>query len=173
MSLVIKCYLCAVMRIRRAELGDVESLLRIFGRARDFMASYGNAGQWGSDYPSRALVEADIVAGNSFVVEMEGGEVIATFCHILGDDPTYEHIEGKWLNDSPYGTIHRIASDGTRQGVFSEVLRWALERCPNMRIDTHKDNAPMLHLLEKEGFTYCGVIYCHNGTPREAFQKEL
>lgn len=161
------------MNIRRAEYSDIDSMLRIFACAREFMASYGNAGQWGSGYPSRELVLCDIEAGNAFVVEDESGVVCATFCHILGDDPTYEKIEGKWLNNNPYGTIHRIASDGTQRGVFHAVLRWALERCPNMRIDTHKDNLPMLHLLEKEGFTRCGVIYCHNGTPREAFQKEL
>lgn len=161
------------MRIRRAELSDVESLMRIFSRARDFMASYGNAGQWGSGYPSRELVEADIEAGNSFVVETASGDVVATFCHILGDDPTYQTIDGEWLNDKPYGTIHRIASDGTQSGIFAYVLNWALDRCPNMRIDTHADNVPMLHMLEKEGFTHCGVIYCHNGTPREAFQKEI
>lgn len=161
------------MKIRRAERSDAESMMRIFARARAFMASYGNAGQWGSNYPSRELVESDIAEGNAFVVESAEGEVIATFCHILGDDPTYAMIEGEWLNDKPYGTIHRIASEGTQRGVFGEVLRWALERCPNLRIDTHKANMPMLHLLEREGFVRCGVIYCHNGTPREAFQKEL
>lgn len=161
------------MKIRRAEYGDVEQMLRIFASAREFMASYGNAGQWGSEYPSRELILSDIEFGNAFIVEDESGVACATFCHILGDDPTYENIEGEWLNANPYGTIHRIASDGRIRGVFGKVLSWALERCPNMRIDTHKDNLPMLHLLEKEGFTRCGVIYCHNGTPREAFQKEL
>lgn len=161
------------MNIRRAEHSDIESMLRIFAYAREFMASYGNDSQWGSDYPSRELIQHDIAEGNAFVVENDGGVVCATFCHIIGDDATYQTIEGQWLNDNPYGTIHRIASDGTMQGVFRYVLRWALQRCPNLRIDTHKDNLPMLHLLEKEGFTRCGVIYCHNGTPREAFQKEL
>lgn len=161
------------MKIRSAEYSDIEQMMRVFARAREFMASYGNAGQWGSAYPSRSLIEGDIAAGHAFVVESDEGVVCAAFCHILGDDPTYDIIEGEWLNDRPYGTIHRIASDGSVRGIFRYVLCWALERCPNMRIDTHKDNLPMLHLLEKEGFTRCGVIYCHNGTPREAFQKEL
>ena len=167
------CYLCCVMTIRQAQHTDIEQMLRIFAHAREFMASYGNDNQWGSNYPSRELILGDIESGNAFVVEDDRGEVCATFCHILGDDATYQHIEGEWLNGNPYGTIHRIASDGSQRGVFREVLRWALQRCPNLRIDTHKNNLPMLHLIEREGFTHCGVIYCHNGTPREAFQKEL
>ena len=32
---------------------------------------------------------------------------------IIGADPTYEVIEdGAWPDNSPYGTIHRIAGDG-------------------------------------------------------------
>lgn len=42
----------------------------------------------------------------------------------------------------------------------------------DIRIDTHKDNKPMLHLIRKNGFTRCGVIIVDDGTPREAFQKK-
>jgi hypothetical protein len=32
---------------------------------------------------------------------------------MIGKDPTYAVIEnGNWLNDEPYGVIHRIASNG-------------------------------------------------------------
>ena len=69
------------MNIRRAEHSDIESMLRIFAHAREFMASYGNDSQWGSDYPSRELIQHDIAEGNAFVVENDGGVVCATFCH--------------------------------------------------------------------------------------------
>ena len=36
-------------------------------------------------------------------------------------------------------------------------------------MDTHADNAPMRHLLEKSGFSHRGTIYVEDGTPRLAF----
>jgi hypothetical protein len=34
--------------------------------------------------------------------------MVATFCFWQGKDDTYDYIEnGKWLNDKPYGVVHR------------------------------------------------------------------
>ena len=41
----------------------------------------------------------------------------------------------------------------------------------NIRIDTHKDNKIMQGLLERHGFSYCGIIYLLNGAPRLAYQR--
>jgi hypothetical protein len=46
-----------------------------------------------------------------------------------------------------------------------------LEDSGNIRIDTHRDNVPMLSLLDKSGFERCGIIYLKNGDERIAFQK--
>ena len=40
-----------------------------------------------------------------------------------------------------------------------------------LRADTHADNKIMQHLLEKNGFTKCGIIHVEDGTPRIAYQK--
>ena len=45
--------------------------------------------------------------------------------------------------------------------------------CGNLKIDTHRDNRIMQHLLDKNGFTYCGIIYLDDGTERLAYQKQL
>ena len=55
--------------------------------------------------------------------------------------------------------------------VYSEYVKWCFERCPNLRIDTHEDNRIMQHLLEKNGFIYCGEITVEDGTSRMAYQK--
>lgn len=90
-----------------------------------------------------------------------------------GADPTYQVIEGgAWLNDAlPYGTIHRLASSGKSKGVASAVIEWCLEHCQSLRADTYADNQIMQHLLEKNGFTRCGIIHVADGTPRIAYQK--
>jgi len=36
----------------------------------------------------------------------------------------------------------------------------------NIRIDTHRDNRIMQHVISKYGFTYCGIIYLANGDER-------
>ena len=77
------------------------------------MTSHGNPTQWGSTYPPKALLAQDIEDGNSYVCE-EHGNIIATFYYKEGRDDTYTKIyNGQWLDESPYGVVHRITSDGT------------------------------------------------------------
>lgn len=161
------------MIIRKTTLADMDIILKIYTDARSFMASHGNPTQWGSIYPSKALLESDIQAGYSYVCE-EHGKIIAVFYYRFGTDDTYQRIyNGEWLNESPYGVVHRIASDGTIRGTASFCLQWALEQCGNLRIDTHRDNTIMQHTLDKNGFIYCGVIYLEDGSERIAYQKKI
>ncbi|MEI3312611.1 MAG: GNAT family protein [Faecalibacterium prausnitzii] len=53
----------------------------------------------------------------------------------------------------------------------SAVLDWSMEHCQSLRADTHADNKIMQHLLEKNGFTRCGIIHVADGSPRFAYQK--
>ena len=90
---------------------------------------------------------------------------------IPGPDPTYSYIEdGAWLNDNPYHVIHRIAVAKPGKGYARQMLDWAFERAGTVRIDTHRDNVIMHHILRKYGFEYCGVIYLANGDARDAYQ---
>ncbi|WP_314967688.1 GNAT family N-acetyltransferase [Phocaeicola abscessus] len=163
----------APIGIREAEPKDLLALMQLFEYARRFMELTGNPHQWVDGYPQRALMEKEIAAGHCFVCLDGRGRIVGTFCFIVGDDPTYALIEnGHWLNEEPYGTIHRLASDGTVRGVGDACIAWCLERMPNLRADTHEDNRVMQNLLRKNGFKTCGTIYTHNGTPRLAFQLE-
>lgn len=157
--------------IRNATAADLNNLQRIFSSARAYMTATGNPDQWTPDYPSDALLLSEIAANHCFVIVNDEGRVNATFCFIEGDDPTYAEIDGAWLNREPYATIHRIASDGTSSGILHQAMEWGSRQTDNIRIDTHEKNRPMLEAISREGFSYCGVIICHNGTPRLAFQK--
>ena len=91
-----------------------------------------------------------------------------------GEDHTYQNIyNGKWINTAPYGVVHRITSDRTVKGAASFCLDWAFKKCRNLKIDTHKDNQIMQHLLEKNGFTYCGIIYTDDGTETACLPEML
>ena len=95
----------------------------------------------------------------------------AVFSFLPGEDPTYGEIDGAWLSDEPYCTIHRVASRGEAHGLTGEIFHWCMDRCGHLRIDTHADNKPMQRAIEKFGFVYCGIIKAHDGTPRIAFEK--
>ena len=156
--------------IRPATFADLPAIENIYAIARKFMADNGNPTQWGDGYPKRELLESDITKGELFVYEDEG-TLHGVFAFILGEDPTYAYIEdGQWPHNKPYGTIHRIASDGTQKGVFTHCFAYALSQISEIRIDTHHNNWPMQHVVEKHGFQYCGVIYVSDGTPRKAYQ---
>ena len=160
------------MTIRPTTYADIEALMAIFAHARAQMIADGNPTQWGDDYPSREQIESDIQRGVSYVVE-HNGQHCATFVFIIGEAPTSAYIEdGNWLDDTlPYGTIQRIASNGQERGIFPFVLHWCSAQCSNIRIDTHQDNARMIHLIEQAQFTRCGIIYTRDNSPRIAYQN--
>lgn len=157
---------------RGARRSDLDAIMKIYARARQEMAASGNPTQWGTSFPPQDLIEEDINTNRLFVY-LHNGEMEAVFAFVLGPDPTYAKIEdGQWLNDAlPYGTIHRLASSGKSKGVASAVIEWCLEHCQSLRADTHADNQIMQHLLEKNGFTRCGIIHVADGSPRFAYQK--
>lgn len=157
---------------RGAVRSDLDQIMQIYARARAAMKDTGNPTQWGNSYPPQSLLENDIDTNRLFVYVVNG-HLEAVFYFFLGEDPTYAVIEdGAWLDDTlPYGTLHRIASAGTRKGVAADVLSWCSERCESLRVDTHADNKIMQHVLEKNGFTRCGTIHVEDGSPRIAYQK--
>lgn len=163
------------IEIRKAVPADTDRLMQIFAIAREFMKSSGNPNQWINGYPQEELIKNEIEQGHCFVcVNNDDGMVVATFCLIQGPDPTYSYIEdGAWPDNEPYYVIHRLASDGSVKGITGFCIDWCHGMSSCLRADTHHDNKVMQHLLEKNGFERCGIIYVANGTPRIAYQKKL
>jgi RimJ/RimL family protein N-acetyltransferase len=159
------------MEIRKTVFNDLPDLMRIYGGAREFMRGQGNMDQWTNAYPGEDLIRSDIQNGDSYVC-MDNDRLAGVFSFIMGEDPTYRKIyEGQWLNDKPYGTIHRIAVHIHNKGVASFCLDWCFTQCGNVKIDTHRDNLAMQKLVLKNGFKYCGIIYLPDGAERLAYQK--
>ena len=158
-----------MLSVRKAVEGDFDAIMEIYAGAREFMIRSGNPTQWGLSYPAPELVKSDIKDGVCMAVFDERG-IHGVFALLEGADVTYARIDGAWLNDGPYVTIHRIAGDGQAHGVF----RCAADHCKrlyrNIRIDTHADNRVMQRRIEENGFTKCGVIHVADGTPRIAYQ---
>lgn len=158
------------MKIKLAKKTDLDKLLEIYREAREFMKNSGNKTQWGDNKPSKETLERDIENKNLYIV-VDFDEIVGAFALIYGEDKTYLEIDGKWLNDEPYATLHRVASSGKARGIMSEIIKFSEEKYENLRIDTHKNNHKMLDKIRENGFTYCGVIKIDDGSSREAFQK--
>lgn len=155
--------------VRRVVIEDLDRILEIYAYARVFMAENGNPNQWGKTNPPAERLLEDIRLGNLYVLT-KAGKIRGVFAFLLGEDPTYREIfEGAWLSDAPYGTIHRIASDGSGS-IFPAALEWCKKQISHIRIDTHHDNKVMQHVVEKAGFQRCGIIYIADGTPRIAYE---
>ena len=147
----------------------IHEITAIYDAARAFMRRSGNTRQWSGSYPSAESLRQDMAEGNSYAVCVNR-KPVATFYFKTAEDPTYAKIyDGAWLNDAPYGVIHRVASDGTHKGVMKLILDFCLTKIDNIRIDTHRDNAVMRNALISYGFSYCGIIHLANGDERLAY----
>ena len=158
------------IRIRHTELCDLPVVMDVYAYAREQMKKSGNPHQWGDTHPAEAVIRNDIENKNSYVIEKDG-VICGVFSFIIGEEPTYGKIEGEWIGDGEYGTIHRIAGSGEAHGVFDMCLGFCESMMTNIRIDTHRDNKIMQHLITKNGFEMCGIIYVDDGSPRIAYQK--
>ena len=172
------------MKIRRAVMEDLPQLLLIYQSARQFMRETGNPNQWKDTYPEERVVRQGIEEGKAYVALAEGaedvkdqeqavpGEILGTFYFAREADPTYARIyDGQWLSSGPYGVIHRVAGARKARDFSRICFCWAANQCGNVRIDTHRDNRVMQHVLEKNGFIQCGIIYLENGEERLAYER--
>lgn len=134
--------------------------------------------QWQNGYPNEQTVRDDFDKGNAYVL-IEEKEILAYAAIIVGADPNYILIKGKWLTADNYATLHRVATSNSvkRKGVATQLFKLAENICLekevfSIRADTNFDNVPMLKILDNIGYTYCGEILVSTA-PRKAYEKLL
>ena len=158
------------MVIRHTKIEEIDKLLEIYDAAKVFMANSNNATQWKSTYPERELLMSDIENYHSYVC-VDEGQIVATFCFFIGDEPAYRKIyNGAWLNSDECGFIKRLAVGVRNKGYASACMNWCLKQIGNVKIITHEDNIPMQKAILKAGFKYCGIVKQPDGTERFAYQ---
>ncbi|MBW3092019.1 N-acetyltransferase [Bifidobacterium sp. 82T10] len=156
---------------------DFPQMQKIYAHARELMARNGNPTQWGNTFPREEVILDDIAQGRTMLLvdTLDGHErILAQFALCTGEDPTYKTIDGAWLDDDTYVTIHRIASAGLVKHAARDCIRWALEHYGNVRADTHPNNKAMQHVFEASGFARCGLIQLVDrptDTTRIAYQR--
>ena len=180
------------MNFRKSTYDDVDKILEIIEKAKVELKKLG-LDQWQNGYPDRKVIENDIKFGISYVLEdiekNENGLKSESFTKILGTivlspkkEMPYSKIEGKWITNDDYIVIHRLAVDSEikNKGIATKILEFSEKECIKNKIlsiktDTHENNEPMKKFLEKNGFSYCGVIYLDKepdvGEKRIAYEK--
>lgn len=162
------------MELRRAAQNEAEQCYQCIEDARAFHKSMGFV-QWHPDYPTRQTILADIAQGNGYAFVNEQG-VIGYCCIVVGDEPAYRQIDGAWKTDRPYAVVHRMAFNSKARGGgrSREAINLIKALClanhiDAIRVDTQEENKVMQHILDREGFAYCGLVQ-FDGGPKLAYE---
>lgn len=165
------------MKLRKSAAEDIGAIMTIIEQAQ---TNFKQAGidQWQDGYPNRETVLKDIENEESYSMIMDG-EIAATGVISFQIEEAYTRIyDGRWLSDTAYAVIHRVAVADKYKGrrlstAFMELAEsLCRERCVgSIRADTHEQNLPMQTVLKNNGFQYCGVVYLKSGAKRLVFEK--
>ncbi|MNR28649.1 Acetyltransferase (GNAT) family protein [compost metagenome] len=109
----------------------------------------------------------------------DNDQIIAYAAIIFDVEPAYNDIQGKWLTNNDYVVVHRVATSNEAIGkgiatqLFKLIEDLALDsKVYSIKVDTNFDNIPMLKILDKLNYTYCGEVF-FRGSARKAFEKVL
>lgn len=170
------------MRFEKASQPYLDKMCEITEQAKEQLRRLG-LDQWQYGYPSREVWQQDIEEGCTYLA-MEEDEVLGIFAFQTTPDPSYSYIDGAWLTDGAYASMHRVcvADKAKGRGVAGQMFAYGFEMAkelgfPAARIDTHPGNIPMQRALAKAGFQPCGKIHlkggCEDGHLRIAYEKIL
>jgi RimJ/RimL family protein N-acetyltransferase len=161
------------MELRKAEENEAEICYQCIEDARAYHKSLGFE-QWHPDYPTLQTIRDDIADGTGYVF-VDAKKIIGYCCIIIGSEAAYQVIDGAWKTERPYAVVHRMAfsKDARGKGLSKEAVRLIKEQVQReqvdaIRVDTQEENKVMQHILEREGFSYCGLIQ-FDGGPKLAY----
>lgn len=134
--------------------------------------------QWQNGYPNEQTVHDDINNGYAYVLA-DQNIIIAYAAIIFGVEPAYNNIQGRWLTNDDYVVVHRVATSNAikRKGVATNLFKMIEDLCIernvySIKVDTNFDNIPMLKIMDKLNYTYCGEVF-FRGSARRAYEKVI
>ena len=166
-----------IYHFRKTDATDISEIWAILQQAIIRRKNDGS-NQWQDGYPNPDVVKNDIEKGYGYVLT-EGKNIIGYCAVVVNYEPEYLKIEGKWLTDSKFVVIHRLALSGNYLGknlskmIIEFVADFAIKNSIySIKVDTNHDNIPMMKIFEKSGFSFCGIVH-FRGSPRRAYEKVL
>ncbi|MGC4021845.1 MAG: GNAT family N-acetyltransferase [Cyclobacteriaceae bacterium] len=84
------------------------------------------------------------------------------------------------FTNGDYVVVHRVATSNAVKGkgiatlLFKEIETLSKEnKVYSIKVDTNFDNVPMIKILGRLGYTYCGEEIFFSGAMRKAYEKIL
>lgn len=148
----------------KPSLSDMNIIQSLIKDAQAYLKQNG-VDQWQDGFPSVEVLEEDIKLRTSFLF-CKNKIPVAFFVVSFDREEEYHHsLEGSLKLEGEYATIHRTAvsaqerSGGISHFLFDFAMYYAyINGFEIMRIDTHKDNRIMQHIISREGFDYVELI---------------
>ncbi|WP_343707961.1 GNAT family N-acetyltransferase [Flavobacterium sp.] len=165
------------LSLRKANISEIPQIWEILQDAIEQRRLDGST-QWQDGYPNELSIKSDIENGYGYVFT-EDESILAYAAIIFDKEPAYETIEGKWLTNGDYTVVHRVAvsklvkGKGIATKLFESIEGLSVDnKIYSIKVDTNFDNTPMLKILDRLKYTYCGEVY-FRGSARKAFEKRL
>lgn len=165
--------------LRRTKAGEENIAMDIINQAKAYLKEQG-IDQWQTGYPNMDAILGDIKNERGWFITADG-VIFGYMCIDYEGEHAYKELKGNWLSDAdaPYVVVHRLAfsKESRGKGLADEAFRLVAEQAKakgieNFRVDTDEANKIMQHVLKKNGFTYCGVIWFDN-SEKIAFEKKI
>lgn len=165
------------MKLRKAKPSEIYIIWDILQQAIARRKEDGSE-QWQDGYPNEQSIRNDLANGSAYVL-VDNDKIIAYAAIIFDIEPAYNDIQGTWLTNGEYVVVHRVATSnevigkGVATHLFKLIEDLAIKsKVYSIKVDTNFDNVPMLKILDKLDYTYCGEVF-FRGSARKAFEKVL
>ena len=150
------------MKLRKAILSDLDTIMRILSEAREAQRAQGFV-QWQDGYPASSTIVSDIERGDAYMLIDDGNA--AGYVAIAEGDSEYDRLRHIWqMKGNRYCVAHRLGLADSHRGrkisgrFFSLIEAKIVRRGTRLiRIDTGLPNKAMQHILEKRGYTRLGT----------------
>ncbi len=165
------------MNFRLSTLEDTDRIVELIDQAKAFLKASG-VDQWQDGYPDKNAIIGDINKGDGYLL-IDNDHIVGYTCISFDGEECYKDIKGEWKSEQPYAVIHRTVIDNECKGkglaslMFKFAEKLALSKNVfSIKVDTDEDNSIMKHILQKNGYEYCGVVWFQNSN-KIAFEKIL
>lgn len=163
------------LRVERAEPKDAEAVYALYHALKD--APYST---WSEDYPSRELVDSDVMGGKTLVLREASGRIVAAIALLaLEDDPELDEMAPwdrsmtRWAIPARLGVARAYQGRGLARRLLSLAMETArAEGCDGVRFFVAERNPIARRSYAKLGFDICGT--CERWDERWlCYQKRL
>ncbi len=150
------------MKIRKAQINDLENIMKMYKSCVDGMLKNG-IDQWDTTYPNTTIITQDLNAKSYYVLEQDN-EIIGGINIDQEQDPTYLTINWKDKSNQ-FLVVHRL---GVKQEYWSKGIGKALmlfteelvkqKKLNAIRLDTYSGNPKAMQFYISLGYKKLGAI---------------